>query len=55
MKTDPKIKMHTAKCPGCGIKHKVRMFYSGNGTLRIYCKNCAGILNRKGIVDYRNN
>lgn len=33
-------KYHLCICPKCRIKHKKRLFWSGNGIPRIYCKDC---------------
>ena len=30
----------TCICPFCGVTHVVRMFWTGNGVPRIYCKLC---------------
>jgi len=27
-------------CPFCKVSHEVRMFWTGNGVPRIYCKLC---------------
>lgn len=29
-----------AICPTCGKKHKIKIYWKGNGTPRIRCKEC---------------
>lgn len=42
-------KLTFAKCPKCENVHKVRIFWSGRGIPRCYCKEC------KKIISHINN
>lgn len=38
-----KERLTACKCPRCGISHKARIFWTGNGTPRVFCKTCSHI------------
>jgi len=40
----------TCICPLCGKAHKKAMRWTGNGSPRVYCRNCSWVVS--GMGDY---